>query len=339
MSGREGSEKGAAGTGDVDYGDLACMRWTGGLCHVMGCSPDRGPTVCESGRCLCQQGHCSSTEGVCKKDHRGKSIGIHAIRFLHAHNESKPYLGLDEFVDDGFFSTLKKAIPARVGSKEALNAQWKMFLSPSGLVRFESAAHPNQVLSIYMNRRRRTDNNKYLLARKGDEEEVDATADGNATSHGHLRKEQMTISYDDDLWPRLFSLSETTPLAASFMAREAAGGGLEIWDPEQGVALASAAIERSWLFDDNMGDEERARGVAECYPHSFWREGCRGRQVVAFEPPLPLEAVSPKPRMELHSLPVLPWWFVVLFVVFCCTGACLVCCGQTTTVTIGGRQS
>ena len=59
----------AAGRGNhsaasIDYGDLTCMRWTGGKCGGWGsdadCDADRGPTSCEDEKCICKSGYCSA---------------------------------------------------------------------------------------------------------------------------------------------------------------------------------------------------------------------------------------------------------------------------------------
>lgn len=312
---------------------------------MAGCSTDRGPTVCNDGRCFCKEGFCADEEGVCASGSKGNDLGEHAIRFVNAHNQTMPYLGLHT-IEEGFL-TAERHVPARVKSKDVKEAKWKIVLSPSGYVRFKSVAYPDRVLTIYHNRRRRTDDGSrrrmFLLSTREDREadmDDEPVLNASAGGHGHAvaaaahqlkssdsgakegdnstKKEDATISYDDDLWPLLAPFSATTPLAASFLIREASSGngGLEIWDPQQGVALASANIEHSWFFDGNSGDEERQRGVAECYPRSFWREGCKGRQEVAFEPPLPKEAVSQRKRVLINGIPNVPTWVVVLIVSF-----------------------
>merc|ERR1719265_447286 len=97
------------------------------------------------------------------------------------------------------------------------------------------------------------------------------------------------ISDNDDLWPVLVNFQSAHPLDTTFQVRRTAedGGGIEIWDPQHRVSLASADVK--WAISDHVAK----RGVAECA--TSWTGGlfgsCEGRQLVEFSPALPQEAL------------------------------------------------
>mmetsp|Transcript_30555 Transcript_30555/g.76859 ORF Transcript_30555/g.76859 Transcript_30555/m.76859 type:complete len:354 (-) Transcript_30555:114-1175(-) len=130
----------------LNFNDLTCTKWTGGWCNVFLCNPMRGPVVCHQGYCVCPEGYCSTARGVCEKGNRGKRLGTYAVRFLHAHNSSKPYLGL-QHTDAGKILPEQDAV-TRLPGKAHQDAQWNVVLDPQGAIRFESAAHPGQVLAM-----------------------------------------------------------------------------------------------------------------------------------------------------------------------------------------------
>eukprot|EP00928_Gymnodinium_smaydae_P022886 TRINITY_DN19085_c0_g1_i1.p2 TRINITY_DN19085_c0_g1~~TRINITY_DN19085_c0_g1_i1.p2 ORF type:complete len:137 (+),score=20.90 TRINITY_DN19085_c0_g1_i1:658-1068(+) len=126
------------------------------------------------------------------------------------------------------------------------------------------------------------------------------------------------MSWSSDLWPRLRPFEETTPVMASFQVRQTSAG-LEIWDPQQLVSLASA--DRDGWFQD----EAAKHGVQECHPESWMSSGCEGRELVEFEPPLPAAAVSSDKRKEVDAISSVPTWLkYVLGILFFC--GMWVCC-------------
>jgi hypothetical protein len=88
------------------------------------------------------------------------------------------------------------------------------------------------------------------------------------------------------------------------------GGGLEIWDPQTGHTLASANTE--WMMSDNVAKH----GIAECADDGwFFSSGCEGRQLVQFEPALPLEATPFVGRNYISAIGTLNWWQMLFFLV------------------------
>lgn len=124
----------------LDYGNLACMRRTGGTCRTSSCKAERGPTVCESGKCMCASGYCAIADGSCVQQ-QGKWLGPHSIKSLDPRHQQKPYLGLD---DSWSLSTFK----TRVGFQEGSEPVWKIAVTPEGLVRFESLKFPGYVMTV-----------------------------------------------------------------------------------------------------------------------------------------------------------------------------------------------
>lgn len=287
------------GVASTDFGDLTCMRWTGGTCAFSSCLSSRGQTECTHGKCLCLPGHCANAEGVCEKQ-TGKWLGKHAIRFLHPFVPKKPYVA----VHKGTLSITSDPGPF-----------WRVALTSRGHVRF--ATDDNQVLTIYSNRRRRSTNSALQTRAMGAElphqhENRNETAPAGAHPMA-LHK----ISDDDDLWPMLQPFDDSDPLEATFLVHHEADG-LEIWDPQNGVALASA--DPDWWIEDSAAD----RGVAECYPSTLVSGDCDGRNAIVFEPALPEEAVTSEARIMIRQLTGLATWQYLLvgFALLCCC-----CCG------------
>lgn len=245
---------------------------------MTGCRGAPGAAECVGGRCVCAPKRCATAAGTCEAA-RGKWIGEYAVRFLKPRQPARQYLGAG---GPGLKVTSDSA-PA-----------WKIALTATGHVRLESARAPGEVLTIYENRRRRTEK---------------------STSSAFF--EVGRISDDDDLWPRVQPLETVSPLEASFQVRRK-GDGVEIWDPHRQVAIAGADTE-GWA-KDGVSDQ----GVAECRPDLFGM-GCDGRQVVAFAPELPPEAVSSKGNIRLGELGELDWWLELL-VILCLVGVLGACC-------------
>eukprot|EP00929_Paragymnodinium_shiwhaense_P094577 TRINITY_DN5522_c0_g1_i1.p1 TRINITY_DN5522_c0_g1~~TRINITY_DN5522_c0_g1_i1.p1 ORF type:complete len:395 (-),score=42.12 TRINITY_DN5522_c0_g1_i1:37-1164(-) len=299
------SSKDAKDASALDYGNLQCMRWTGGTCLVFGCFLDRGKTECIEGKCMCPPGYCSNTKGVCEYGNNGKDIGAHSLRFVNAHDQSQPYLGMTQITD--VFDSHRKI----VASVSDPGAHWKLVLTPHGYVRFESTLLPEHVLTIYNNRRRRT-HSHFLQV----EEQATNATDSSTHQHAERRTGEDAragISDSDDLWPVVRKIETVTPLQASFLIREV-DGGLEVWDPDNGVSLASADTDQ-WIADD-MAEH----GVAECREENWWYEGCEGREVVAFEPPLAQEALSPKGHILVAAFSAMRWYHTLGLVLIgvCC---------------------
>jgi len=121
----------------------------------------------------------------------------------------------------------------------------------------------------------------------------------------------------------LIKLEAATPLEATFQIRPTMknGGGYELWDPGTQVSLASAD-------PDGWGDSVVEQGVTECYHKSFWSsDPCDGgRQLVAFEPKLPNDALVGVARSNIEAISILSAWQAWLLVgCFVLCGTCLWC--------------
>eukprot|EP00929_Paragymnodinium_shiwhaense_P039981 TRINITY_DN20914_c0_g2_i1.p1 TRINITY_DN20914_c0_g2~~TRINITY_DN20914_c0_g2_i1.p1 ORF type:complete len:385 (-),score=33.90 TRINITY_DN20914_c0_g2_i1:12-1166(-) len=305
----------------LDYGNLQCMRWTGGTCQFFACFLDRGKTECVEGKCMCPPGYCSSTKGACEYGNAGKALGTHAVRFVNAHDQSQPYLGVTESANTWDNSA---AVVASVPSAEDSSAQWEMVLTPHGYVRFESRLHPQQVLTIYNSRRRRSRRrrNSFLQVEEHGTNASDSSAHERADGRTAGGDARAGISDDDDLWPQVRNIETVTPLEASFLVREVSGG-LEIWDPDNGVSLSSA--DRNKWFEDGVAK----RGIAECTEKTWFSDGCNGRELVAFEPPLAEEALSPEGHILVTAISNVRWYHIALWVlvILACGIGCAFACG------------
>lgn len=227
----------------------------------------------------------------------------------------------------------------RPATVDGSQAQWKVAVTHDGFVRFESKRNPGQVLTIYQNRRRRerrrsdsrrrsyfflsTDKERPNNSSNSSEVELtdkvstaSTAADGDRA--GARTRDDASISDDDDLWPKMQHIGQSTPLESNFLVHSV-WGGLEIWDPQTGVALATVNPRRRFMSDSyDFGDREPESGLAECYPKAIFRTGCKSRKFVTFEPDLPSEAVSGMGRVTLQSISIMTWWQVLLTFVPCC---------------------
>lgn len=285
----------------VDMGDLTCMRWTGGHCRMASCKEERGPTECIEGLCVCPNGYCANAWGKCVNT-PGEWIGSYALRFKNPYKPAKAYVGTEKnersiFGPDRYLTGYSDRDPA-----------WRLALTAAGFVRLESLEAPGNILTIYHNRRRRTDllqQSKVLLS-----SEFAANLDhSNRTYFSHNDVSRRKISDDDDLWPTLKPFDESTPIDSTFQVR-AVEDGHELWDPQFKVSLASA--DPDWYLDDGAAD----RGIAECSPNGWFGASCEGRQIIEFEPPLPAKAVSKKEHIVVQAISDLYWWQAVLLVLF-----------------------
>lgn len=281
--------------------DLACFRFTGGTCSFFACKEEMGPTECVSKLCFCQPGYCASVRGVCERL-RGRTLGEFSIRFADPAETQRPYLGVD-----------KHHRPAAI---EHAGIQWRVALTHDGFVRFESTQHVGQVLTLYQDRRRRTQAHTMLLGAQANRESGSPRAEGQPTPCAVAARTASGrvyancsggMSEDDDLWPRMRDIRFIPPPEASFLVRST-WGGLEIWHPQTGASLATAA-STDWMRSD--GELGRDTGLAECYPrvHTVfgWGAGCQSRNLVAFEPELPADAVCA--RCSAGQVSSSPWRF------------------------------
>lgn len=333
----------------VSFGDLSCMRWTGGSCSVLSCKADRGNTVCDAGYCMCLPGQCANAEGVCVSA-IGKWVGDYAIKFENAHDSRRAYLGDTVSRWTMFGPSQENPVTHYLASVPTSEPRWKIAITSGGHVRFESKLEPGHVMSIWENRRRRTDGRRRSMNSRrrmnllqesrlvvnGTETSRDpqqSDASGALPLRPSLRKSNGTLDLatfvdDEDYWPVLIDFRYAHPLDVTFRVRWTAqdGGGLEIWDPQTFHALASS--QGGWL-GWMSGDRVASQGVSECgsgpgFFSMMFGSNCNGRQLVEFEPPLPQEATTRAPRDYIYEVSVLSWWqFLILF---CCCGGCVGAC-------------
>lgn len=306
---------------DLEFGDLTCMRWTGGSCAMFSCSTERGPTECEAGYCMCQQGLCADAVGTCVRQ-RGKWLGAHAIRFKNPYDRAKPYLG----VGDSIVTELDWDSSRSLAATSSSQPSWNIALTPGGHLRFESMAMPGSAIHFYKDRRRRSRRSHNFLQEASTQSKKAANttlAQVTSDSQGQeetRHKAAASIPDDDDLWPVLVSIKKASPLSVTFRARPTHknGGGLEIWDPQTGHALASANAE--WFSADHVA----RNGIAECLDVSdlFSISDCEGRQLVQFDPELPMEATPIIARNYISAIGVLNWWQAILVLVCICGPMC-----------------
>jgi len=300
--------------GKNQYGDLTCMRWSGGTCRLSACKSDRGPTTCTEGKCFCNFGHCATSAGICETSKPGEWIGSYSIRFVNAYNPSQPYLGIEPDV-----SMLGNEYDS-MASVANSQPQWKLVHTTNGFVRFESIFRPGHVFAIYNSRRRAPV--AFLQRRQGLPPQVESPLSKNLTSGTHMNNSshllntsndrqtsETRVSDDSDLWPRLQTFEDTSPIDASFQVRDMPGKGLEIWDPHWKVSVASA--DRNGWFQDDSADH----GVAECYPEGWFFSGCENRELVVFEPTLPAGVATSGSRVDIETISTWKWWHWVLMIV------------------------
>lgn len=334
------------------FGDLTCMRWTGGTCSVMTCKSDRN-SECEEGYCVCPPGFCANSEGVCDQ-FPGEWLGDHSLAFTNAYHEDTPYVQATSslggyWFDEGLREAQNAGVTHMLSATADAGKEWKLALTGHGHVRFESKSHPGHIMTIYHVRRRRsqsflqTQGDAHPWKRRVGAHEEDprehqlsrfrlASLTGEAPPPapeslatflaGSSTADRVQISDNDHLWPVLMRFEEAHPLDASFRVRHtlADGGGTEIWDPQHQVALSSA--DPAWTFRDRVAGS----GVAECEaPGLIFGGECEGRQLVTFEPPLPHKAVVVGPRDEIFEVGSMSFFEILIGVVFLV--ACMAGCG------------
>lgn len=324
------------------FGDLSCMKWTGGSCTTFACHSSRGHTVCNQGYCMCAMGGCANAEGVCVRQ-QGEWLGTHAIRFANPYQPERPYV---EAGAGGSLEGWGSSEYAYLQSSSVPQPGWKVALTAGGHVRFESASQAGRVMTVYSNRRRRSDGRRRMLLQRG----AKASRDGNPKIMEPLDSKQRglgekdnnsqplrltAITDDDDEWPVTMSFTVVHPLDATFRVRNTHknGGGLEIWHPKSHFSLASG--NPSWLIKDRAA----AQGIAECKPDGTLFGGdCEGRQLVQFEPALPVRAMPFSPRDYITEYGVLNWWQFLLLMV-CCCGPCILCFFGSSMLPAQGQSS
>eukprot|EP00747_Dinoflagellata_sp_TGD_P070343 gnl/TRDRNA2_/TRDRNA2_156554_c0_seq1.p1 gnl/TRDRNA2_/TRDRNA2_156554_c0~~gnl/TRDRNA2_/TRDRNA2_156554_c0_seq1.p1 ORF type:complete len:386 (-),score=41.24 gnl/TRDRNA2_/TRDRNA2_156554_c0_seq1:284-1441(-) len=292
--------------GSIDYGDLTCMRWTGGTCGWSDCKAERGPTSCENTKCICLPGYCSDSSGKCTPL-KGEWVGDYSISFVKPYVSSKPYVGAEKN-EGGLFGPGILKYP--LASTADPSRMWRIASDSKGYVRLANLHFQSKVFTIYHNRRRRSD---FFLQRdkEGKESAMSEAMPRHAVALAG-------ISDDDDLWPMLMPLEDITPLSATFQIRETRGG-LEIWDPQQGVSLAGANPD--WWIKDDVA----SRGISECYPESWAVGACEDRQLVRFEPAISGEVISMGPQNKIRQITTLTKFqsfLVVIAVVLVFAGCC-----------------
>jgi len=289
--------------------------------------------------CLCKPGFCANVKGACEIGD-GRRLGEFSIRFSAPAEPHRPYMGVDE-----------QGRPATVATSQPL---WSIAMTHDGYLRFESIALPGHVLTIYNNRRRRSGLLAQTTARgrsslahaevapKDKSRELNSSnlegspharliaEDGKHLTVAQDRTEEQAgslatglamISDHYDLWPLMKKVHESSPLDANFLvhgSRATVGAGpadgLEIWDPQSGVALAT--VDSTEYSRNPWFGEATENGLAECSPaeQSWMGEGCEARKFVEFAPDLPTEAVSRTGRIRIHAISTWAAWQVVLFV-------------------------
>lgn len=302
----------------IEYGDLTCMGWSGGTCRLSACKSERGPTTCMDGKCFCNSGYCATSAGICTMSKPGQWIGSYSVRFVNAYDSNQPFLGIEPDVSSWgkrYYSM------ASVANSQP---QWKLAHTSNGFVRFESILRPRHVLTIYNNRRRRTadtylQKSPSLLSHTENVLSKNLRSGTRMRNSSHLhnftndrQSSEAKISDDHDLWPRLQRLEDTEPIDASFQVRDMPGKGLEIWDPHWEVSVASA--DRNWWFNDDSANH----GVGECHPESWLLSGCKGRELVVFEPKLPPGVATFGDRIKIEVISTWKWWHWVLMIIGFC---------------------
>merc|ERR1740138_255971 len=191
-------------------------------------------------------------------------------------------------------------------------------------------------MKIYSNRRRRSNDDhghgigsrrRFFFQQLGTRAEAGRHANAHARDgKDNSSVQKAVISDDDDMWPVLVVFSRAHPLDVTFRVRHTAkdGGGLEIWDPQTRHSLASG--NPAWYSKDRVA----ARGIAECREPGmggWFSDGCEGRQLVEFEPALPMEATPIVGRDYIYEVSTLNWWQMLLFIFCFCglAGAAFLC--------------
>lgn len=304
----------AAAVQAPDYGDLACMRWTGQTCVATPCPNASGPAGCASGRCLCAPGYCATPKGECV-DTPGVWLGRYAIRFQNpSDGMDAPYLRVSGLP---LGSTDAKAASATL-------PRWRLALTTPGFVRLQSDQLRDGVFTLYENRRRRTRHGRRPGHRLLEPRQV--VPAGHLVGNSGPWTTRFFQDKDQDLWPMVRPLEDVSPLDATFMLRERSGGGVEIFDPQHGVSLATPDDGSFFFISSRL-----TKSAAKCAPGAdFSAEACGGRQLVAFEPALPTKAVSQEGPITIREISGLCWRqlierLLLSQLAFCALLSCVAC--------------
>jgi len=125
------------------YGDITCMRQTGGICTLFDCDAKRGTTMCIKngagvGKCKCAQGLCATAAGACEAQD-GEWKGVYSVKFANPSARESAYLSATPFpIGYGY-----KAI--RSTDSEPM---WKLAFLENKHVRLESVQYPGHYLSL-----------------------------------------------------------------------------------------------------------------------------------------------------------------------------------------------
>jgi len=264
-------------------------------------------------------------------------LGSYSIQLVHPYNPQEPYVGIAP--NRAPYSGADNVGSVSLASTPDSGAAWKIALMPEGRVRFQSVSMPLHAMTLYDNRRRRTENHHHMmLAALKETANFTGSAEGEPLRMMELQKEKVVLPDDDDIWPMLIPVSLASPLDVTFQVRPTRqnGGGLEIWDPQTRHVLASGNPE--WFAKDHVA----SKGIAECSALDSWgsASNCEGRQLVSFDPELPMEATPYVSRADIVAISGSNGWLELLFVsIFFCAG-CYLCfqCFQCFYTVFTGRE-
>jgi len=265
-----------AENGDFQEGDLTCMKWTGGLCRIDPCNSARR-AECIAGRCMCPSGTCAAASGKCEAG-TGSWIGSYAIQFLKP-LDGKPYLGV---------SSTRTMGPYYVAMGTTTNSQqqWKIAMTPSGLVRFESIELPG-----------------YVMSRPA----VVSSEDPALADPEHEPEQSVT------------RVSLARPIDVTFQLHEVPGG-LEIYYPG---SKAFGMSNTGYAF--RATNRGRGVAACEPNG-SFLAKSCEGHELVTLEPSLPSKAIHQGKRAVVDAVSPLGWSHLILLLPFVCMATCMVGC-------------
>jgi len=261
-----------AENGDFQEGDLTCMKWTGGLCRIDPCNSERR-AECIAGRCMCPSGTCAAASGKCEAG-TGSWIGSYAIQFLKP-LDGKPYLGVHPRP-----APWAQLLATTTNSQQ----QWKIAMTPSGLVRFESIELPGYVMS--------------------QPAVVISEAGGGDTG---LEPEQSLTRF-----------SVARPQDVTFQLHEVPGG-LEIYHPGSkafGMSAPGHAFRATHRDRGVVACEPNTLFLNTPLP-------CDGHELVTLEPSLPSEAIHQGKRAVVNAVSPLGWSHTIFLLPFVCMAICI----------------
>eukprot|EP00929_Paragymnodinium_shiwhaense_P048081 TRINITY_DN24366_c0_g1_i1.p1 TRINITY_DN24366_c0_g1~~TRINITY_DN24366_c0_g1_i1.p1 ORF type:complete len:356 (-),score=31.44 TRINITY_DN24366_c0_g1_i1:191-1258(-) len=268
-----------------DYGNAACMKWTGEECQESGeiCTSGEHPSKCFSGRCFCPLGWCVNEHGGCSPHQRGEALGRHVVRFVTPYEPGRAYLGL------------AGTSIAATSSSQAAGSQWNVVRTSGGSVRLENLGNPGYLLALYDNRR---DHDHFELEIALAETRSTAASKHVGSSQNPFRaSKQMSMdggSAVPHIWPALMPIDDSPPLEATFKVIKDANG-LHLWNEHHELFL-SVADPEWWPHQKTDG---RHHGIIECKPESLWSDiGCGEHTLLNFNPPLPPRALVFGSRSE-----------------------------------------